>query len=132
MDDYPEIPTGYYCYRVLEVVNQPEGPPKIKTEACPHWQKTEKGARCNLINREDTDYCGFHLIWDGVKECGIKMREPGEEPGKKLPREEAIEEGWEERDEVCPCGKTNRILYRKGSKPDSCTMIPLDPPEGNS
>ena len=114
MDDHPEIPTGHYCYHVLEVIQQPDDSlPKIKTKACPHWQKTDNGARCNLIDREDIDYCCFHLLWDGVKECGIKVYAPGEEPGKKLAPEDR--EGWEEKEEICACGKTNRVLVRRGS-----------------
>jgi hypothetical protein len=50
---YEEIPQGYYCYD------------------CPHWHKTDKGAKCDYLNREDTRQCCFHLLWDKVKECGI-------------------------------------------------------------
>ena len=53
----PEIPEGYYCYK--------------GEKTCPHWHKTEKGARCDIIQEEHTEYCMLHLVWDQVKECGI-------------------------------------------------------------
>lgn len=59
--DHPEIPTGLYCR------NEEQG-------LCPHWQKTERGARCNLLGMEGIDRVShFFLVWDEVKECGINL-----------------------------------------------------------
>jgi hypothetical protein len=72
---HPEIPKGTYCYTSLKVINNPDDPnakPTYKAEGvCPHWKKTENGARCELLNVEHHRKCGFHLVWDQVKECGI-------------------------------------------------------------
>jgi hypothetical protein len=110
-DEHPEIPTGHYCHGSLEVISKDDGKPVLKThQTCPHWQKTENGARCNLLNREDHTYCWLHLVWDQVKECGIKVHEPGYVPPKSRLRDEP---GWAEQEHVCECGKTNRIMVRE-------------------
>jgi hypothetical protein len=76
-----EIPQGYYCHD------------------CPHWHKTDKGARCDYLNREDTKPCCFHLLWDKVKECGINR------PEYKQYKFDGIEKTV-----VCKCGKEINII----------------------
>lgn len=112
MNDHPEIPEGYYCYRSLEVIPDPNGsPPKIKTEMCPHWHKTEKGARCDLINEEHTKMCMFHLLWDEVKACSYNKYKPGQQPPSKMNTD-----GWVSKEIMCDCDKTVEILVKLKNK----------------
>lgn len=59
---HPEIPEGPYCYG-----RDSEG----KRGDCPHWQGTEKGARCNLLEINSLQYDPFNLVWDRCKICGV-------------------------------------------------------------
>lgn len=103
--EHSEIPEGDYCYRSLEVIEDPNGgPPTLKMEMCPHWHKTEKGASCDLINEEHTELCMYHLLWDQVKECGINK-----EKYIKYPTDRS---DWIPKETVCYCGKTLEILVK--------------------
>lgn len=62
MEDHPEIPTGYYCYTILEVIKEEGQLPRLKTKECPHWEKTDNGAKCNLLNEEHHYQCCYHLL----------------------------------------------------------------------
>jgi hypothetical protein len=115
---HPEIPVGMYCYTVLEVIKEESGRPRLKTKVCPHWQKTENGARCSLLDREDHTYCGFHLIWDQVKECGIN--EGREEDYTPTTQEEhtarCVREGFELKTITCECGKEMEVWHKDNRK----------------
>lgn len=88
--NYPEIPHGYYCYD--------------ENGICPHWQKTENGALCNLLNEEHFTHCWNHLVWDQVKECGINK-------SKSIIRspEELIQLGYYKTTIICECDKEVEI-----------------------
>lgn len=109
--DHPEIPVGYYCYKGLEVIKDEFGQVKLKTENCPHWQKTEKGARCNLLNEEHHYQCCFHLLWDQVKHCRIN-EESHSDNATYDTDEKLIRDGFELVAEVCECGKENQVWAR--------------------
>ncbi len=66
-----EIPNGPYCYRHRQWPRMSHELGILHVEPCPHWQKTDGGARCNLINLESDYGDPFNLLWDRVKECGI-------------------------------------------------------------
>lgn len=98
---HPEIPEGSYCYRGLK----PSGEGKIKVIGlCPHWQKTENGARCELLNEEHHKYCPYHLVWDQVKECDINVEKHNYTPNDN--------KGYKKVKEVCRCGREVEILVK--------------------
>lgn len=69
-----KIPKGYYCYKILEIVDGY----KLKTAVCPYWG-------VNPFKRDqDNGYCIYTglkdweddtLLWDQVKECEINKPE---------------------------------------------------------
>ncbi len=112
--EHPEIPVGLYCY---DGWRKDENGKMRQGRICPHWQRTENGARCNLINREDHTYCGFHLIWDQVKECGINEGRDDDytPPTKEEQTARCIREGFELKVITCECG-TEMEVWHKGRK----------------
>lgn len=109
MHHHPEIPVGTYCYISLGTEER-DGKVVLKTKVCPHWHRTDNGARCDLINEEHYTYCPFHLLWDQVKECGINRYEPGDESDRETAR----------RTIACPCNREVEIIDLKGKKDESC------------
>lgn len=95
--NHPEIPFGHYCYS-YSGEKSVHGIPKIK--CCSHWHSTEKGAFCDLINEEHTDGCMFHLLWDQVKECGMKVYEDEERDEIVPSKSQGVEKTM-----ICHCGK---------------------------
>jgi hypothetical protein len=72
------IPKGYYCYRKLLQIKG-TNPPEFKmVGVCPYWSiKTDKPIQsngyCAYLERGDWEIKKYHsLLWDMVKECGIK------------------------------------------------------------
>jgi hypothetical protein len=65
-----QIPKGHYCYRPINISNKKAS---FEILVCPYWQKTNGGARCNLLNISSEDYESESLIWDSVKECDINL-----------------------------------------------------------
>jgi hypothetical protein len=66
------IPRGDYCYDIIARVKE-----NIKVKCCPFWGRNpEKHAQesgfCTLFNFKDWDTIGFGLLWDQVKECGLR------------------------------------------------------------
>lgn len=110
---HPEIPKGMYCYTSLKVINIPEDPhalPIIKVDGlCPHWKKTEKGARCEFLNEEHNKWCGYHLVWDQVKECGINREEEYYNRKRRRPP------GGTLKNITCRCGKEMEVIEWKGN-----------------
>jgi hypothetical protein len=95
--EHPEIPVGVYCYG--------------KGGVCPHWHRTEKGARCDILNEEHVAQCMFHLIWDQVKECGINKYEEGEEPYKNPTPFEGVHKTV-----TCDCGRQVETIIRRNKR----------------
>ncbi len=60
------IPSGPYCYQLLEVVNRPGQFPLLRTRSCSHFQTGGETTRCNLLNIQDDI-----LLSDCCKICGI-------------------------------------------------------------
>lgn len=74
--DIHEIPRGDYCYTLLKPI-QPtmvDGRPGWRIALCPYWERTDNGARCNLLNVVSEKY-DENLVWDQVKICGINEGE---------------------------------------------------------
>jgi hypothetical protein len=78
--DKRKIPKGYYCYSRLVQIRG-INPPKFKMIGkCPYWsirkgKPKQLNGYCKYMEQGDwefTDWAG--LIWDMVKECGIKMK----------------------------------------------------------
>jgi len=121
--EHLEIPHGMYCYKVLEVLKDEDGRPRLKTKVCPHWQATENGARCNLINEEHHEYCPWHLVWDQVKECGINEdRDEDYTPSTKEEHaERCLREGYELKTITCNCGKVMEVFHKDNRKKNDVT-----------
>jgi hypothetical protein len=73
-----KVPRGRYCYRLLGVVSVAGGSPAVQTDPCPFWTfdanqpKHERGI-CSLMGLRDWESDNLTLLWDQVKECGLKM-----------------------------------------------------------
>lgn len=105
-DVHPEIPVGTYCYGFKDG----------KRFVCPHWHKTDAGARCDVLNEEHHTYCPFHLVWDQVKEC--RFNEDDEfsdalEPGVQSAQSP---KGMTPRTVTCPCNRSVDIHVNKPQK----------------
>lgn len=107
--DHPEIPFGYYCYDGWhkEGLND-----HVQGRICPHWEATDRGARCHLLNEEHYEFCPWHLVWDKVKECKINEKRHYE-PVLKTD-EDHIKEGYTLKHITCRCGKEMDI-WSKGN-----------------
>lgn len=76
---YWRIPRGLYCYRYRKFIPSKDGsPPLIKVKSCPYWDIVEgkpyqENGYCHYLKQGDTDFsCGYGLLWDQCKECGVK------------------------------------------------------------
>jgi hypothetical protein len=114
--DHPEIPVGRYCYGGW---HKDENGKSRQGKVCPHWQGTEKGAICKLLKEEHHEYCGFHLVWDQVKECGINLDDEDKCTGERESLEERsvrmIREGYTLIKMTCECG-VDMEVWHKGRK----------------
>jgi len=73
MKDENVIPEGMYCYTPIGFF---DGVYKIKP--CPYWGKREdkpeqENGYCDYLEQGDWESNHCSLLWDQVKECGIKM-----------------------------------------------------------
>lgn len=62
MKDLHQVPQGIYCYTYVDKIRH----------ICPYWKKTVLGAKCEYLNVESIEGSAENLIWDQVKECGLK------------------------------------------------------------
>ena len=67
------IPPGPYCYETIHIT------PDYVTKAlkCPYWEHREdkpsqECGYCHFIEKGDWEENGTSLLWDQIKECGIK------------------------------------------------------------
>lgn len=77
------IPEGVYCYTRRKVVMK-NGSSISFTEQCPYWSVDESKPRqlngyCSFLEEGGWDSEGVSLLWDQVKECGIKEEDDAEE-----------------------------------------------------
>lgn len=75
------IPEGMYCYKA-QTIDFETG--RIKIKVCPYWsfRKTkpaQENGYCKYLKKGDWQIRGISLLWDQVKECGIKMDWPEDE-----------------------------------------------------
>jgi len=66
------IPRGQYCYRIIFHKKK-----KREFKICPYWDlRTDKhyqdNGYCHYLKRGDWEVKYCSLLWDQVKECGIK------------------------------------------------------------
>lgn len=71
---YIRIPKGDYCYVILDV---DEKTATASIRKCPYWSmRTDKpsqcGGYCRFMKVGDWENDKASLLWDQVKECGIK------------------------------------------------------------
>ena len=91
---YWRIPKGDYCYKMLKVMPPREGEklPYLKTKRCPYWdmieeQPPQENGYCHWMELGDTpktDKDGniinsWGLLWDQVKDCGLRNYSEKEE-----------------------------------------------------
>jgi len=98
---YWRIPKGGYCYKMIKMMPPKEGEemPYLKVRRCPYWDKIEE------LSEQQDGYChwmecgdapvfdddgnmieGLGLLWDSVKECGL--REYSDKELEKMWRDE--------------------------------------------
>lgn len=71
---YLRVPRGNYCYTILSVNDDKQ---TIDIKNCP-YRKIHKDkhhqecGECLLMNMRDWENDTFGLLWEGIKECGIK------------------------------------------------------------
>jgi hypothetical protein len=66
------IPRGPYCYRPLKYENG-----RLKIKPCPYHitarrRHYQENGYCSFIGKGDWEFEHFGLLWDMVKECGVK------------------------------------------------------------
>lgn len=72
------IPQGVYCYSDLSITYDEKGMPVFRSKVCPYWaidkdREEQSNGYCAFIGAGDWFDCsGSSLLWDQVKECGIK------------------------------------------------------------
>ena len=73
------IPKGDYCYKIKKINknNLQNNMPVIEMKLCPYWcwdkrYLNEEIGYCKYLKLGDKDNEGSGLLWDQVKECGIK------------------------------------------------------------
>lgn len=108
--DHPEIPVGFYCYTGVGVEKDDSDQLIFKIKTCPHWQRTDNGAKCTLLNEEHYKDCWRHLLWDQVKHCGINLNDGY--VNSSLDEDVLFKEGYELLVEVCECGKENKFWVK--------------------
>lgn len=69
---YIRIPKGDYCYKAIGFSNH-----RYKIKLCPYWsRRTDKpyqlSGYCKYLKVGDWEHEGIGLLWDQVKQCGIK------------------------------------------------------------
>lgn len=74
------IPRGNYCYTPKDAPSVANGL-VYKIVACPFWQKlhdhpAQMNGWCDYLKIGDMVEGGTDLLWDQVKECGIKKEDP--------------------------------------------------------
>lgn len=62
----PFIPSGQYCYQLIEVVDRPGQLPLLRTRPCDYLQRVGETNRCNLLRVQDD-----LLLDDSCKICGL-------------------------------------------------------------
>lgn len=73
------IPKGLYCYSDLVVSIDGDGTPRWKANVCPYWsmdldREEQSEGYCAFLGEGDwEDNSGASLLWDQVKECGVKI-----------------------------------------------------------
>jgi len=92
-----DIPVGCYCYSIVRTPNKTRRLHKnrkfsfsLNVKNCPYYKKimkynSQEDGYCRLMKMGDWQEDGTFLLWDGVKECGIKDNE--EEPDEKQIKE---------------------------------------------
>lgn len=75
------IPTGMYCYTRRPSLGAENGVYPIVT--CPYWARdpdrdAQDNGYCAHIKSGDWDVDGLSLLWDQVKECGVRDDLPEE------------------------------------------------------
>ncbi len=79
--DKRKIPKGLYCYKIIGSVRlRNNGKKSINIKYCPYYVKKEKKGHlvtfCKFLNLAVVDRGSTEcLLWDGCKECGIKIDE---------------------------------------------------------
>jgi len=83
---YWRIPKGDYCYKVLEVIRPvvTNLPPTLRIRRCPYWDRIEEFGHqddgyCHWLETGDHNQKGHGLLWDQVKECGLRNYSEKEE-----------------------------------------------------
>lgn len=74
-----EIPRGMYCYKPVEAPSVKNGM-RYRVKRCPFWGKDEnrhdqESGYCSYLKKGDwmtEAEGGTFLLWDQVKECGVK------------------------------------------------------------
>lgn len=74
------IPRGEHCYRPLPEAEQPADGLHQHLCACPFWwrdpaHEPQANGYCRYLRQGDWEAQGISLLWDMVKECGIKTEE---------------------------------------------------------
>lgn len=72
------IPQGIYCYTPVPDETVDRG---FAIKKCPFWQQLPDQPRdmngwCDYLKTGDNSEEGFSMLFDMVKECGIKSEEP--------------------------------------------------------
>lgn len=88
MKDISVIPEGMYCYTADPNPNgiaseDDAGNPMMNIKPCPYWslvqdKPSQENGHCSFLNRGDWEGGNLSLLWDMVKECGIKNDWHGE------------------------------------------------------
>lgn len=71
------IPAGLYCYTVVDTP-ETNGTDRMRIKCCPFWehradQPEQENGYCRYLKQGDWEAKHWSLLWDQVKECGIKM-----------------------------------------------------------
>ena len=79
---YIIIPRGVYCYGINrgKMRLNRDGSYSPRYKICPYWNKNkDKPNQCNgycgYLKQGDWDSEGLSLLWDQVKECGLKTED---------------------------------------------------------
>jgi hypothetical protein len=79
--DTSVIPEGMYCYSRKGFDAESL---TLKLEPCPYWghdpaRGEQQSGYCAHLRAGDWEEGGTMLLWDMVKECGVRDRLPGED-----------------------------------------------------
>lgn len=69
-----KIPRGAYCYKIKSVNDDGS----ISINSCPYWSikndlPEHMNGYCKFMGISDFEMEGVGLLWDSVKECGVKL-----------------------------------------------------------